>query len=228
MMKARLSKDHVGYFRGHPQPIETYKGHPPWPLQQRPEKPAWPIQIIMRSNIHEFNLLIELRRAGFVSSMKGAARVGHVSKGTSQPTPRSLSPMLTSPVGLVQHLTGAGLALGSVTSVSKLGEDASAHVRGSAWGAWATRTAITSHFKCHLGEEIPTVKTLARSHPAGTAVAWIKVTGGVLCLPSTIVAAVISSQAVGGVVPRCPADAGNQQVRVWSAGEANVLSWNNS
>lgn len=145
-----------------------------------------------------------------------------------QPTRRSLSPISITPVSLVEHVTGSDLALGSMTSMSKLGKRANARVRGPAWGAWATRTAITSHFKCHLGEEIPTVKTLARSHPAGTAVAWIKVTGGVLRLPSTIVAAVISSEAVRGVVPRCPADAGNQQVRVWSDGEANVLSWNNS
>lgn len=80
MMKARLLKDHVGCFRGHPQPMETYKGQRPWPLEQRPEKPVWVIQsgafpqIVMRCHIHEFNLLIEIRRAGFVSSMKGAAQ----------------------------------------------------------------------------------------------------------------------------------------------------------
>lgn len=147
---------------------------------------------------------------------------------SSRITPRSLLRFLITPFGVVQHLTGTNLALGSVTSMYKLGKVVSTHVRGPAWGARATRTAIASHFKCHLGEEIPTVKTLARSHPAGTAGAWIKVTGGVLCLPSTMAAAVISSQAVRGVVPRCPADADNQQVCVWSPGEANVLSWNNS
>lgn len=97
-----------------------------------------------------------------------------------------------------------------------------------AWGYWATRTAIASHSKCHLGRDITTVKTLARSHPVGAAVAWIKVTGGVLFLPATIMVAVISRQAVRVLFPRCPADANNQQVCVWSAVAANVVSWNNS
>lgn len=127
-----------------------------------------------------------------------------------------------------KHLSEENLAPGSLTSMQKLGTRFSAHVRGPAWGDWATRTAIASHLKCHLGGDITTVKTLARSHPVGAAVAWIKVTGGVLFLPSTIMVAVISRQAIREVFPRCPADADNQQVCVWSAVAANVVSWNNS
>lgn len=142
-----------------------------------------------------------------------------------QLSPRSLS---TGRQIEYKHLSEENLAQGSVTSMQKLGTGFSTHVRGPGWGRWATRTAIASHFKCHLGRDITTVETLARSHPIGAAFAWIKVTGRVLFLPATIMVAVISRQAVRVVFPRCPTDANNQQVCVWSAVAANVVSWNNS
>lgn len=64
--------------------------------------------------------------------------------------------------------------------------------------------------------------------PLCDAFAWIKVTGNVLSLPSTIMVAVINRQAVREVLPRCAANADNQQVCVWSAVAANVGSWNDS
>lgn len=118
----------------------------------------------------------------------------------------------------------------SITDLTvKLGTGSNAHVRGLVWGDWATRTAIASHFKCHLGGDIMTGgRTLAWSHPIQATIAWIKVTGCVLCLPAAIVVAVISRQAVRDAFPRRPADTNNQQVCVWSAIAADVLSWNKS
>ena len=121
-----------------------------------------------------------------------------------QRTSRSLCTYSIMPASWVRASERGELAQGSVTSMQNLARGFSARVRVPARGDWATRTAIASHFKCHLGGDITTVETLARSHPVGAAVAWIKVTGCVLFLPSTIMVAVISRQAVREVFPRRP------------------------